>query len=164
MAEESLREADRRKDEFLAILAHELRNPLAPIRNSLHVLRHGATQDPMLLRVGAMMERQVNSMVRLVDDLLEVSRITRGMIVLRKETVDVAGILRGAVETSRPLLEAARHRLFLSLPPEPLPLDGDPVRLTQVFSNLLNNAAKYTPPGGQIWLRARKVDGEVIVS
>ena len=157
--EEALRDADRRKDEFLATLAHELRNPLAPIRNSLHILRLTGRQDPGTERVGEMMERQVNHMVRLVDDLLEVSRITRGKIELRSELVEVETVVQNAVESSRPLIDAGGHRLALALPPEPLTLEGDPVRLTQVFANLLNNAAKYTDRGGQIWLTVRR-DGD----
>ena len=153
--EAALREADRRKDEFLAILAHELRNPLAPIRNSLHVLRLIGDLDAEAIQVTELMERQVDYMVRLVDDLMEMSRISRGKIQLRKELVEVAAVVRSAVETSRPLIESAGHRLTLSLPPEPLTLHGDPVRLAQVFANLLNNAAKYTDPGGQIWLTVR---------
>jgi CheY-like chemotaxis protein len=150
---------DRRKDEFLAVLAHELRNPLAPIRNSLHILRLTGRQDPGTERVGEMIERQVNHMVRLVDDLLEVSRITRGQIELRIEPVDVADLVRTALETSRPLIEAAGHDLVVSLPGEPVSLEGDPVRLAQVLSNLLNNAAKYTHPGGRIWLTVHQ-EGE----
>jgi len=163
-AEEALREADRRKDEFLAVLAHELRNPLAPIRNSLHILRLTGQHEPAAERVGEMMERQVNHMVRLVDDLLEVSRITRGKIELRKEQIEVAAIVRSAVETSRPLIEAAGHQLALAIPPEPLTLEGDHVRLTQVIANLLNNAAKYTDAGGQIWLSVRRERKEVEIS
>jgi PAS domain S-box-containing protein len=158
-AEAALHEADRRKDEFLAILAHELRNPLAPIRNSLHILRLIGQPDAETMQVTELMERQVNHMVRLVDDLLEVSRITRGKIELRKEPVDVAAVVRAAVETSRPLIEAAGHQFSLVVPPEPLTLHGDPVRLAQVFANLLNNAAKYTDPGGHIWFTIRG-DGE----
>jgi PAS domain S-box-containing protein len=163
-AEAVLLEADRRKDEFLAILAHELRNPLAPIRNSLHILRLTSQHDPTAQRVGEMMERQVNHMVRLVDDLLEVSRITRGKIELRKELVEVAAIVRGAVEISRPLIEGAGHQLALAIPPEPLTLEGDAVRLTQVVANLLNNAAKYTDPGGQIWLTVRREGNRIAVA
>ncbi len=162
-AEEALRAADRRKDEFLAILAHELRNPLAPIRNSLHILRL-SQQDAGTTRVTEMMERQVNHMVRLVDDLMEVSRITRGKIELRTEDVEVAAIVRGAVETSRPLIDAGGHELTISLPAEPLTLQGDLVRLTQVIANLLNNAAKYTDPGGQIQLAARREGNQVAIS
>ncbi len=154
-AEEALKEADRRKDDFLAVLAHELRNPLAPIRNALHILRLTAPKDETAMRVGDMMERQVNHMVRLVDDLMEVSRITRGKIELRKEAVDVATIIRSAVEASQPLIDAAGHRLHQVVPDEAVTLEGDPVRLTQVVSNLLNNAAKYTDHGGDIWLTVR---------
>ena len=163
-AAEALREADRRKDEFLAVLAHELRNPLAPICNALHILRLSAQHDPATERVGEMIERQVNHMVRLVDDLLEVSRITRGKIELRKEPLEVAAIVRSAVETSRPLIDAAGHQLAVAIPPEPLTLEGDPLRLTQVVANLLNNAAKYTDHGGQIWLGVRREESQVVIS
>ena len=149
-AEHDLREADRRKDEFIATLAHELRNPLAPIRNSLHIVRMAGIQDPAIQRVAAMMERQVRHMVRMVDDLLEVSRISRGKIELRRERVPLAAVLRSAVDTSRPLIEAGGHELSLELPAESVAVDGDPVRLAQVFANLLNNSAKYTPMGGRI--------------
>jgi signal transduction histidine kinase len=161
---EQLAEMDRRKDEFLATLAHELRNPLAPIRNSLHILRMSCGAGPSSERVLKMMERQVSHMVRLVDDLMEVSRITRGKINLRKERVELAAILRSAVETSRPLIEAARHQLAITVPTEPLTLEADSVRLSQVIANLLNNAAKYTEEGGQIWLTARREGNEVSVS
>ena len=162
--EQALRDADRRKDEFLAMLAHELRNPLAPIRNSLNILRLSHRSDPTVEQVGEMMERQVNHMVRLVDDLLEVSRITRGKIELRKELIELAAVVRSAVETGRPLIEARRIQLALSLPPEPLTLEGDPVRLAQVLANLLNNSAKYTDPGGQIWLSAHREGEGVMIS
>jgi PAS domain S-box-containing protein len=163
-AEAALREADRRKDEFLATLAHELRNPLAPIRNSLHILRMTACNDPTAERVCEMMERQVNHMVRMVDDLMEVSRITRGLIELRKEETDLAAIIRSAVETSRPIIEAGELQLAITIPPEPILLQGDSVRLSQVFANLLNNAAKYTDRGGQIWLSVKQEKNEVVVS
>jgi PAS domain S-box-containing protein len=163
-AEQVLRDADRRKDEFLATLAHELRNPLAPISNSLHILRLADSSDPTVERVGEMMERQVNHMVRLVDDLLEVSRITRGKIDLRRERVELAAIIRNAVETSQPLIDSAGHQLALAVPTEPLTLDADPVRLAQVFANLLNNAAKYSDKPGQIWLTARRDADAVVVS
>ena len=163
-AEAALREADRRKDEFLATLAHELRNPLAPIRNSLHILRMSSGNDATAERVCEMMDRQVNHMVRLVDDLMEVSRITRGLIELRKEETDLATILRSAVETSKPLMLAADHHLAITIPQEPIQLYGDAVRLSQVFANLLNNAAKYTNSNGQIWLNARREGNEVVVS
>jgi signal transduction histidine kinase len=138
--------ANRSKDEFLATLAHELRNPLAPIRNSLTLLRDGS--DTAL--ACDVMERQVSHMVRLVDDLLEVSRLTSGRIELRRETVNLADVIATAVETSRPLIDAAGHMLEVSAPPECVLLDADSMRLAQVFSNLLNNAAKYTDPGGRI--------------
>jgi PAS domain S-box-containing protein len=164
VAEEALKDADRRKDEFLATLAHELRNPLAPIRNSLHLLRLSGDLSPMLNQVRDIMERQVNHMVRLIDDLLDVSRISRGKIELRKESVELATIVATAVEANRPLIESAGHQLALSLPAEPIVLDADPVRLAQIIGNLLNNAAKYTPGGGQIWLSAHAADGEAILS
>ena len=162
-AEEDLREADRRKDEFLATLAHELRNPLAPIRNSLHIFRMAGIQDPTVERVADMMERQVAHMVRMVDDLLEVSRISRGKIELRKERVELAAVLRNAVDTSLPLVEAGQHKLTVEVPDEPLVVEADPVRLAQVFANLLNNSAKYTPPGGEISLRVNVEQGMATV-
>lgn len=161
--EEALREADRRKDEFLAVLAHELRNPLAPIRNSLNILRMSGQLDPMAERVGEMMERQVNHLVRLVDDLMEVSRITRGKIELRKERIEVAAVVRSAVETSRPLIDASQHRLALAIPAEPITIEGDLMRLAQVIANLLNNAAKYTEPGGQISLSVTCEAGQAAI-
>jgi PAS domain S-box-containing protein len=158
-----LAEADRAKDEFLATLAHELRNPLAPLRNSLYILRSTAGVDAKGMRIQEMMERQVNHLVRLVDDLLEVSRITRGAFALRKEKVEVAAIVRNAVETIGPLLQSAGHRLAVSVPDAPLWLEGDPVRLGQILSNLLDNAAKYTEDGGAIRVTARREgDGAVI--
>ncbi|WP_425615743.1 ATP-binding protein [Anatilimnocola sp. NA78] len=157
-----LREADRRKDEFLAMLAHELRNPLAPLSNSLHILRLCEELSPAAHHVREIMERQVQHMVRLVDDLLEVSRITRGKIVLRKEPVELLTVVGSAVEASRPLIEAARHHLHIDLPGYPLCVEGDSVRLAQVMTNLLNNAAKYTEEGGEIWISARR-EGETAV-
>ena len=156
-------QADRRKDEFLATLAHELRNPLAPIRNSLSLLRlSGASEPPR--QVWEMMDRQVGHMVRLVDDLMEVSRITRGKIELRKSVLDLAEVIAAAVETSRPLIESAHHQLNITLPPERLYVDADSVRLAQVFSNLLNNAVRYTDPGGRIGIAAQRDDGHAVVS
>jgi PAS domain S-box-containing protein len=157
-------EADRRKDEFLATLAHELRNPLAPIRNSLHVLRRANASNPDARRMQEIMERQVAHMVRLVDDLLELSRISRGQIQLKKERVALAAIVEHAVESSRPFVERHRHQLAISLPAEPMFVEGDMVRLSQVFANLLNNAAKYTEDGGRIALSARCEGGAVVVS
>jgi PAS domain S-box-containing protein len=163
-AEAALREANRRKDEFLAMLAHELRNPLAPIRNSVHVLRMTSEVDSSASRIVEMMERQVNHMVRLVDDLMEISRITRGKIELRKERVELARVVRSAVETSRPLIDAAGHQLTVDLPTEPLGLQGDAVRLAQVIANLLNNAAKYTDAGGHIWLSVYRDGGSAVIA
>jgi signal transduction histidine kinase len=155
-------DADRRKDEFLATLAHELRNPLAPIRNSVSLLRLSGAAGPAD-QMWEMMDRQVNHMVRLVDDLMEMSRITRGKIDLRKEMVDLAEVLAAAVETSRPLIDAARHELTLTLPPEALLIEADAVRLAQVFANLLNNAVRYTDPGGRIGIAAKRDDGSAVV-
>jgi PAS domain S-box-containing protein len=153
-AEEALREADRRKDEFLAMLAHELRNPLAPIRNALHLMEMAGANEAFARQARQMIERQVEQLVRLVDDLLDVSRITRGKINLQKQRVDLATLVARAVESSQPLIDARKHRLEIAMPKAPLVVEGDPVRLVQVLLNLLNNAAKYTPEGGQIWLTA----------
>jgi len=161
---EKLKQADRRKDEFLATLAHELRNPLAPIRNSLHIFRATGGDRAPTAQVCEIMERQVNHMVRLVDDLLELSRITRGQIELRREHVELASIVHSAIETSQPLIQAARHRLQVDLPDTPLWLDADPVRMAQVFANLLNNAAKYMAEGGTIRIGARVSGGAVSIS
>jgi PAS domain S-box-containing protein len=163
-AEQALRENDRRKDEFLAMLSHELRNPLAPLKNSLHVLRLLAEGNAAVSSVHAIMERQMGHLVRLVDDLLEVSRISRGAFELRREPVDLATVVRNAVETSEPHMQLARHRFRVSVPDQPLWLDGDPVRLAQILSNLLNNAAKYTPEGGEIRLEAREENGWVRIA
>lgn len=158
-----LREADVRKDEFLATLGHELRNPLAPLSNALQILGMSGNLSPTVEGVRSIMERQVKQLVRLVDDLLELSRITRGKIDLRKELVQLDTILENAVETSRPAIKEANHQLTISLPSEPLVLNADPIRLTQVFSNLLNNAAKYTEEGGQIKLTVRREGAEAVV-
>lgn len=154
----ALREADRRKDEFLAMLAHELRNPLAPLRNAAQILRLAAPKEPALTRVSGMIERQVNQLVRLVDDLLDVSRVSRGKIQLQKTPLDLAAVIRQAVETSQPLIDARRHTLNVTLPPQTLRAEGDFTRLAQVVSNLLNNAAKYTDEGGTIWLSVEPSD------
>ncbi|AMV17382.1 PAS domain S-box protein [Planctomyces sp. SH-PL14] len=158
-----LRDADRRKDEFLAMLAHELRNPLAPIRNGLQVLRLAGGDGGMVEEARTMMERQLTHMVRLVDDLLDVSRITRNKLELRKERVSLAAVIHSAVETSRPLIEQSGHTFSVMLTPVPVHLDADPVRLAQVFSNLLNNAAKYTEPRGRITLTAETNGTDAIV-
>ncbi|TMB49435.1 MAG: PAS domain S-box protein, partial [Deltaproteobacteria bacterium] len=148
---EQLADADRRKDEFLAMLAHELRNPLAPLGTSLELLGSAVAGRERFLD---MAKRQVKHLVRLVDDLLDVSRITRGKITLRKEPVLLADVVARAVELARPLVDARGHALTVSLPAEPVRVEADAVRLTQVFANLLGNAAKYTPPRGSIWLTA----------
>jgi len=162
-AEQERREADRRKDEFLAMLAHELRNPLAPIRNALHLLERPELAPAEATELRAMMQRQVEQLVRLVDDLLDVSRIMRGKIELRKEPLELAGIVGRAVETVRPGLDARGHELTVALPPEPVRLEGDLVRLSQVLANLLNNAVKYTEPGGRIFLGAAHEGDEVVL-
>ena len=146
----ALRDSDHAKDVFLATLAHELRNPLAPVWNGLSIIARAPQDTERVVQVTGMIERQVGQLARLVDDLLDVSRITTGKIALKKERADLNEILRSAIETSRPHIEAARHRLSVRVPQQPAMLDGDPVRLAQVFSNLLNNASKYTPPGGNI--------------
>jgi signal transduction histidine kinase len=161
---DGLQLADRRKTEFLATLAHELRNPLAPISSTLALLINGPARSGDPQRHYALMQRHVQHMVRLIDDLMEVSRITRGKVVLERAPMRLQQALADAVEVSRPLLDAARHRLKLVIDDAPLAVDGDRVRLTQVFANLLNNAAKYTPAGGEIVLTARRDDGHAVVS
>ena len=157
-AEDALKVADRRKDEFLATLAHELRNPLAPIRNGLHILQ--LTNDPTVAsNARGMMERQLKHMVRLVDDLLDVSRITSGKLVLKRERVRLVDVLDTAIESVRPLIESKQHRLSTRL--VDAELDADPARLSQVFSNVLNNAAKYTDPGGSIDVACRRIGDAV---
>ncbi|MFO1019174.1 MAG: ATP-binding protein [Planctomycetales bacterium] len=157
------KEADHRKDEFLATLAHELRNPLAPIRSSINILQMSGSDPETVGRICEMIERQVTHMVRLVDDLMEVSRITRGIIELQHEQTDLATIVRSAVDTSQPIIAESAHRLSVSLPQGPVPIYGDGVRLAQVISNLLNNAAKYTDRGGQIGLSAEREDNELVI-
>lgn len=162
--EQSLREADRKKDEFIAMLAHELRNPLAPILQAAQMLQvRGAT--PEQLRWGhQVIDRQAKTMGRLLDDLLDVSRITRGTLEIRKSSVPLAMLVDGAVETTRPTIDARHHTLELDLPSEAIQLDADPVRLTQVIANLLMNAAKYTDPGGRIRLVAKRQGNELILT
>jgi PAS domain S-box-containing protein len=155
-----LADADRRKDEFLAMLAHELRNPLAPLSNALHLLeRGGADKD----RVREMAERQVRHLTRLVDDLLDVSRITQGKISLRKERVLLSDVVTRALEMMRAVLDSRGHQLTVSMPPRPVRFEADAARLAQVVANLLSNAAKFTPSGGSIWLTAEPLDGEVVI-
>jgi signal transduction histidine kinase len=157
---EALREMNRLKDEFLAVLAHELRNPLAPLSNAVEVLR--MRPDPDLRWAVDMISRQVKHMNRLVEDLLEVSRVTRGKVSLRKERADLAQAVADGVEACRPLLEARRHRLEVTAPPG-LWLEGDPTRLAQVVCNLLNNAAKYTPEGGHVRVTAARERDEAVL-
>jgi signal transduction histidine kinase len=161
---EQLRQADRRKDEFLALLAHELRNPLAPVRNAVTIMRMKNSEDPELAWCRDVIERQANQLTRLVDDLLDVSRITRGKIKLRLEPLDLATVLEAAVETSRPLIDAHKHELRVTLPKDRVRIEGDLTRLTQVIANLLNNAAKYQNEGGRIELTASCERGEAVIS
>ena len=163
LGEEKLKEADRRKDEFLATLAHELRNPLAPVLNSVSVIRQSGSDRGLIDRATEIMDRQLSHMVRLIDDLLDAARITTGKLELRKARVDLSIVLMNAVEANRPLIDQMGHELKLSLPPTTY-LFGDPVRLTQVVSNLINNAAKYTDKGGQILIAARQHDNEAVIT
>lgn len=163
-AEHALQQADRHKDEFLATLAHELRNPLAPIRNAVEVLRLKSPPDSKLQWARDVIDRQVRQMTRLIDDLLDVSRITRNKLILRKELTELATVVQSAVETSQPVIQGAGHELTLNLPAEPVPLEADPTRLAQVFANLLNNAAKFTERGGRISLSAERQGSEVVVT
>jgi signal transduction histidine kinase/integral membrane sensor domain MASE1/AmiR/NasT family two-component response regulator len=160
---DQLAEAHRRKDEFLAMLAHELRNPLAPIRNALHILKMPAADAATVAQAKEMMGRQVQNLMRLVDDLLDVSRIMRGKIELRKERIDLAESIGRAVETASPVVQQGRHELTVSLPPEPIRVEADSVRLAQAIANLLHNAAKYTEPGGIIVLSAERDGGDAVV-
>jgi signal transduction histidine kinase len=162
-ANEALRDEHRRKDEFLATLAHELRNPLAPIRNALEIMRLGAGTPESLEQARDIVERQVAQMVRLINDLLDVSRITRGKLTLNLETVGIGEVIETAIETSRPLIEDARLTLQQDVPAKPILVQGDRLRLAQVFSNLLNNAAKFTEPGGAVTLMAQREKNQVVV-
>ena len=162
-AERTIHNEERRKDEFLAMLAHELRNPLAPMRSAVDLLQQFAPTREDMFRARDIIGRQLHHMTRLVDELLDVSRFNQGKITLRRDLVELRGALNTAVETVRPLLESRRHTLRLSLPEQPLPVRGDMVRLTQIFANLLHNAAKYTPEGGMIAVEASTADGKVLV-
>ena len=159
-----LQRADRRKDEFLATLAHELRGPLAPVRNSLEILKLARGDESVIAEARAMLERQVALMERLIEDLLDLSRITHNRLTLRRERLDVCSALNQAVESCRPACEASKHSVTVAVPPEPLVIEGDSVRLIQVFSNLVSNACKYTDPGGRVAIRADRENGEAIVS
>ncbi len=158
-----LKEGDHRKDEFLATLAHELRGPLAPLRNMLEIMKRADGDSELRQQARDTIERQFGQMVRLVDDLLDVSRITRNKLELRKERVELASVIHQSVEACRPMAESANHQLNVTLPQQPIYLHADPVRLAQVFSNLLNNACKYTEPGGRIWLTAERQGSDVAV-
>ena len=162
-AEEELQDANRRKDEFLAMLSHELRNPLAPIRNAVEVIRRVAPPEPTLTMARDVIDRQARLLARLVDELLDVSRISQGKIVLKKEPIELAKVLAQSLEIVRPLAESRGQRLSVEITPRPVWLSGDAARLAQVFSNLLNNACKYTPEGGRIRLSAGAEDGEACI-
>jgi CheY-like chemotaxis protein/anti-sigma regulatory factor (Ser/Thr protein kinase) len=164
LAEEELEQAGRRKDEFLAMLGHELRNPLAPIGLAVEVLRKLGPGDDAIVWARDVIARQTGQLTRLVDDLLDVSRITRGKLTLLQRPLDVAGVVAQAVETSRPLLDARRHQLTLHVPAEAVRVRGDAARLAQVISNLLNNAAKYTPDGGRIVLTVEREPSDVVMT
>ncbi|HYV21373.1 MAG TPA: ATP-binding protein [Candidatus Bathyarchaeia archaeon] len=159
---DELAEIDRRKDEFLAMLGHELRNPLAPVTTALQIMRIHESEPGRVGRSREIVERQIEHMTRLIDDLLDVSRITRGKIELREQVLLLSSVIEQAVETARPLIDERGHRIALDLPSEPVAFLADPARLAQVFANLLNNAAKYSDVGGRIWLRAR-VEGNTLV-
>lgn len=159
----ALQEEDRRKDEFLATLAHELRNPLSPLSNALQIWPMVEADRAQMDQLRQMMERQVAQMTRLIDDLLDVARITRGKIELRRQVADLGVLIAGAVEAVQPLLAACNHRLTVDLPPDPIYVDGDVARLTQVFGNILNNAAKYTSRDGSIHVAARRVGETAVV-
>ena len=162
-AEESLQAESRRKDEFLAMLSHELRNPLAPIRTAIEVIRRVAPPEPTLAKARDAVERQVGHLVRLVEELLDVSRISEGRVTLKKEQLELGRVLTHAIETARPLIEARGQQLAIRLPRKPVWVFGDAVRLAQVVANLLNNAAKYTPEGGHLALNAAASEGEAMV-
>ena len=158
---DALKRADKRKDEFVAMLAHELRNPLAPIMTGADMLKLAAQDDPLIQRTGQIIGNQAKHMARIIDDLLDISRITRGQVTLKLETINFATVVAVATEQIRPLIEANQHHLTVALPPGPLPVNGDHARLVQVTSNLLNNATKYTPEGGYLELRVAIENGEL---
>jgi PAS domain S-box-containing protein len=161
---DELAETNRHKDEFLATLAHELRNPLAPIRNAVQYLGMEGLKEPDVRKAREVIARQVTVMVRLIDDLLDLSRISRNKLDIRKQRVDLAAVVESAVESSRPLIQQCGHELTVRLSPQPIHLDADPIRLAQVFLNLLNNAAKYTKRGGHIWLTTEREGSDAVVS
>src|SRR5262249_2531952 len=160
---EELAAADRRKDEFLAVLGHELRNPLAPLQNGLQLLALGGSDQALVTHARQVMERQLRHLVRLVDDLLDVARIRSGKIVLEIERVEIREMIASAVELARPLIDSRSHELQVSLPAELLWTDADRIRLPQLLANLLNNAAKYTDEGGQITLAASHTEQSLVI-
>lgn len=162
--ETMLREADRRKDEFLATLAHELRNPLAPIRHAVEAMKQAPDNPDVLTQARCTIERQVMHMTRLIDDLIDISRIRRNTIELNRQALDISQVLTETIDSCRAYLDKAQHRLHLDLPPEPLPVSGDSVRLHQVFTNIVINACKYTPRGGNVSIVARREADEVVVT
>jgi signal transduction histidine kinase len=163
-AERAREEADRRKDEFLAVLAHELRNPLAPIRQAAQIARSPGVTDEQVKWSFDVIDRQIGHMARLLDDLMDVSRITRGILEVRRSTVELSTVIDAAIEMARPLIDSREHTLTIDVPEEPLTLDADPLRLAQVIGNLLTNAAKFTARGGRIELRVRRENGQVALS
>ncbi len=163
-AYQEILDIDRRKDEFLAVLAHELRNPLAPILAAAAVLRLGHSKNRRIRRVSDVLERQGTQLTRLIDDLLDTSRIGRGQLALTKEVVDVSTVVDRALDAIRPAIAERRHEVTISLPPGPLQLQADAMRLTQVLCNLLNNAVKYTEPGGHIWIKVAQKKSDVMIS
>src|SRR5205823_8312525 len=163
-AEEELQDANQRKDEFLAMLSHELRNPLAPIRNAVELMRRVGSSEPRVTMARDVIDRQVTQLARLVDELLDVSRISQGKIVLKKEQVELAKIVAHSVETVRPMIDSREQRLAVEVSPRPVWLLGDFARLSQVVANLLNNASKYTPEGGRIRLAATAEHGYATIT
>jgi two-component system CheB/CheR fusion protein len=163
-AEDDLMDADRRKDEFLAILSHELRNPLGCLKNSLEIIKHAGDQQELLDRAYAIMERQRVQMQQVIDDLQAMTRLSRGKLEVHRQRITLATVLREAIEATRPQIDAARHEVGVTIRPEADDLEADPVRLVQVFSNLLSNACKYTAPGGRITVIAERQGGDVAVS
>jgi signal transduction histidine kinase len=163
-SEEALRDSHRLKDEFLATLAHELRNPLAPISNALELIRMGPALEGTAKNALPVLERQLGVMVRLVDDLVDLSRISSGKIELRKERLDIAAVVQTAADNARSFLRSRNHQLTVITSSEaPLLVEGDPIRLHQVFSNLLNNAGKFTPPGGKVWVEVGREKNDAVV-
>ena len=160
---DALAEANRSKEEFMALLSHELRNPLSPILNALNILRQMRTDDPIIEQAGSVIERQVGQMVRLVDDLLDISRITKGKLRLQKEQVDLRVAMNRAAESVRPFIDARKHEFSLLLPTEPIWVEADPARLEQIGVNLLNNAAKYTDPGGSLGLSVSREGADAVI-